>query len=67
MGTRKRTPGERIIAYREKHGLSRRQFAIRCGLNNVTILNIEAGNAAMLPETAKKIAAVTGWRWWTLL
>ena len=47
------TLGEYIVKYREKHDLSQRQFANRCGVSNAYISNIEAG---FNPHTGKPIS-----------
>lgn len=44
---------EFILAYRESHGLSQRQFAIQCGLSNGYISILEKG---INPGTQKPVA-----------
>lgn len=45
--------GEYIRTYRTEHGLSQRQFAVRCGLSNGYISMLEKGEN---PKTHKPIA-----------
>lgn len=45
--------GDIILNYRTEHGLSQRQFALRCGLSNGTISNLEKG---INPNTGKPLA-----------
>lgn len=47
------TLGEIILNYRAEHGLSQRQFALRCGLSNGYIAMIEKNKN---PSTGKPIA-----------
>ena len=36
--------GEKIIAYREKHGISVEAFARKCGVSMMTIFSLQKGN-----------------------
>lgn len=58
------TIGEKVKLYRDSHGESQRQFALRAGVSNTTIGSLEKGvnpntGKAYAPdtETIKKIAA----------
>lgn len=60
------TLGECIKDYREKHSISQREFARRCGISNTAIQSIENGfrsdgrNVAPKFDTIRKIARAMG-------
>lgn len=47
------TIGEKVKLYRDTHGESQRQFAIRAGLSNTTVASLEKG---INPNTGKVFA-----------
>lgn len=50
------TIGEKIKLYRDTHGESQRQFAIRAGVSNTTVASVEKG---INPNTGKAFAPDT--------
>lgn len=64
MSKKKTTLGQRITAGREKLKLNRRQFGIRCGLNDKHVGELEADRYPdpTMP-TLRKLARVLGCDW----
>lgn len=53
------TLGEIIVKYRLEHGLSQRQFALRCGLSNGYIAMIEKNRNPATGKTHRRWPAST--------
>jgi transcriptional regulator with XRE-family HTH domain len=49
-----------LTAYREAHGLSRKEFADVLGIAEVTLRSLENGNRRITPEKAKEFDERTG-------
>ena len=50
----------RLIELREKHGLSRKETALKAGVSEVTIWQYENGNYKPKYDVAKKLAELFG-------